>query len=407
MIRVCLCVCADIPKIEYKPEANLEDALCFRHYDASKIVLGKSMEEWLRFSVVYWHTFRGVGSDPFGPGTISRPWDDGTESLDNAKRRLNVAFQFFQKLGKTLKYYAFHDRDIAPEGKTLEETNANLDTVTDLALELQGKTGVKLLWATLKYYAFHDRDIAPEGKTLEETNANLDTVTDLALELQGKTGVKYMNGAATSPDVHVFAQAGAQVKKGLEIAKKLGAENFVFWGGREGYFSLLNTDLKKELDHYAAFLQMAVEYKKKIGFSGQLLIEPKPKEPTKHQYDYDALTVIAFLHTYGLEKDFKLNIEPNHTTLAGHGYEHDIVLSSKCVFSPLLHKHTVFNFLKTKQTFVFQERYSSFNQSLGEKIATGKCTLEECEAFIQENGVPTNTASGRQEKWENLLNCYL
>lgn len=211
-----------ISKIEYKPDAGPGDNLCFKHYNPQEVVMGKTMEDWCRFSVCFWHTFRGTGADPFGFPTISRHWDDGSNSLENAKRRLKAAFEFFEKLG--VKYYTFHDRDIAPEGENLEETNANLDQLTDLALELQEATGVKLLWATCNLFA----------------------------------NPRYMNGAASNPDAHAFAHAAAQVKKGLEIAKKLGAENFVFWGGREGYHTLLNTDVRRELDHMGRFFQMVV-----------------------------------------------------------------------------------------------------------------------------------------------------
>jgi len=281
-----------IGKIQYKPNAAPADSLAFKHYNATEIVHGRTMEEWLRFSVCYWHTFRGIGLDPFGAGTLVRSWEDGTDSLENAKRRMRVAFEFMSKLG--VKYWTFHDRDIAPEGANLEATNRNLDQLVDLADQLQKQTGIKLLWATCNLFS-HPR---------------------------------FMNGAATNPDAHVVAHAAAQLKKGLEIAKRLGAENYVFWGGREGYNSLLNTDVAAELSHMANFFKMAVAYAQKIGFTGQFLIEPKAKEPTKHQYDYDAMTVIAFLKTYNLDKHFKINVEPNHTTLAGHCHEHDIVLAS-------------------------------------------------------------------------------
>lgn len=281
-----------IGKVPFKADAGPTETLVFKHYNPSQVVMGRTMEDWLRFSVCFWHTFRGTGADPFGFPTLVRPWDDGSNSMANAKRRLRAAFEFFTKLG--VKYWCFHDRDIAPEGANLQETNKNLDEITDLALELQKKTGVKLLWATANLFAHP----------------------------------KFMNGAASNPDAHIFAAAAAQVKKCMEVAKKLGAENFVFWGGREGYHTLLNTNILKEQNHMGTFFKMAAEYKKKIGFTGVLLIEPKPKEPTKHQYDYDAMTVIAFLKHYGLEKDFKLNIEPNHTTLAGHGYDHDVVMAS-------------------------------------------------------------------------------
>jgi len=284
-----------IPTIKYEGPQS-QNVLAFKHYNADEKILGKTMKEWLRFSVCFWHTFRGAGADMFGAPTMKRPWDDATDSMENARRRLEVAFEFFTRLG--VPYYTFHDRDIAPEGRNLAETNRNLDEIAQLARQLQDKTGVKLLWGTANLFS-HPR---------------------------------YMNGAFTNPDVHVFAYAAAQVKKVLEITKMLGGENFVFWGGREGYQSLLNTDTKKELDHFAQFFRMIVNYKKKIGFTGQLLIEPKPREPTKHQYDYDAQTVISFLKTYGLENDFKLNIEPNHTTLAGHDYEHDLEIASRYGF---------------------------------------------------------------------------
>ncbi|KAH3773592.1 hypothetical protein DPMN_174954 [Dreissena polymorpha] len=261
-----------VKKIAVDPSAGRDNTLVFKHYNPSEKVHGRTMEEWLRFSVCFWHTFRGTGADPFGFPTLVRPWDDGSNSMANARRRLRAAFEFFTKLG--VKYWTFHDRDISPEGATLEETNRNLDEIADLALKLQQTTGVKLLWATSNLFA-HPR---------------------------------YMNGAASSPEAHVFAYGAAQVKKCMEVAKRLGAENFVFWGGREGYHTLLNTDIRKEQNHMAEFFRMAAAYKKKIGFTGTLLIEPKPKEPSKHQYDYDAMTVIAFLRTYGLENEYKASI---------------------------------------------------------------------------------------------------
>ena len=224
-----------------------KNPLAFHHYDRDEVVLGKSMREHLRFSVAYWHSFRSTGSDPFGAPTQVRPWDDGSDRLDNALRRMRVAFAFLQRLG--VEYYSFHDRDVAPEGETLEETNRNLDEVAKLAQTLQEDTGIRLLWGTANLFS-HPR---------------------------------YMNGAATNPDAHVFAHAAAQVKKAMEITHRLGGDNYVFWGGREGYQSLLNTDMKRELDHLARFLHMAAEHKKALGFTGTLLVEPKPMEPTKHQ----------------------------------------------------------------------------------------------------------------------------
>nr|XP_026689734.1 uncharacterized protein LOC100179799 isoform X2 [Ciona intestinalis] len=429
-----------VKKIPYKPDAKVDDVLCFRHYNESEVVMGKPMSDWLRFSVCYWHTFRGTGADPFGFPTLVRPWDDGTDSIENAERRMRVAFDFMSKLG--VKYWTFHDRDIAPEGVTLSETNANLDRLAELASQLQGETGIKLLWNTCNLFA-HPR---------------------------------YSNGAATNADAHVVAYAAAQVKKSLEIGKKLGAENFVFWGGREGYHTLLNTNVREELDNLANFFKMVVAYKKKIGFTGQFLIEPKPKEPSKHQYDYDAMTVIAFLKTYDLDKDFKLNIEPNHTTLAGHCHEHDVVMASAYNMLGSVDSNTgspdlgwdtdqfpmdVKNATMIMQTVLEQgglapgglnfdckvrrestdvidmmiahvgamdcfakalkiaakiredgvlgkmkkERYASFGSGLGLKIKTGTATLEECDSFIQENGEPAKL-SGKQEMFEAVLNRY-
>ncbi|HLU70470.1 MAG TPA: xylose isomerase, partial [Fibrobacteria bacterium] len=281
-----------IGKIKYEgPDSR--NFFAFKYYDADKVVGGKTMRDWLKFAVAYWHTFRGVGSDPFGPGTIKRPWEDGTNSIDNAKRRMDVAFEFFQKLGNP--YWCFHDRDIAPEGATLAESNKNLDAIIAHAKQWQKDSGVKLLWGTTNLFS----------------------------------NPRFMNGGATNPDAHVVAYAAAQVKKAMEVTHELGGEGYVFWGGREGYMSLLNTDMKRELDHFGRFLQLAVDYKKEIGFKGTLLIEPKPKEPTKHQYDFDSATVMGFLRTYGLEKEYQINVEANHATLAGHTFEHDLEIASR------------------------------------------------------------------------------
>jgi xylose isomerase len=262
--------------------------LAFHHYNPDEVVDGKKLSAHLRFSIAFWHSFRGVGSDPFGPGTIVRPWEKGTDAISIAKTRLDAAFEFFTKI--RAPFYCFHDRDIAPEGRSLAESNRNLDRLVAHAKDLQKATGVKLLWGTANLFS----------------------------------NPRYMCGAATNPDAHVFAYAAAQVKKALEVTKALGGENYVFWGGREGYETLLNTNLKREQDHLAAFLHMAVDYAKSIGFKGQFLIEPKPKEPTKHQYDFDVAAGIAFLRTYGLEQHFKFNIETNHATLAGHTFQHEI-----------------------------------------------------------------------------------
>src|SRR5438477_11137420 len=280
-----------IPTIPFEGPKS-KNPLAFKHYDANELVEGKTMREHLRFSVVYWHTFRNRLSDPFGVGTAIRPWDDGSESVENAQKRARVAFEFIEKLGAP--FYAFHDRDVAPEGKDLAQTNMNLDAVVSVLKEEQQRTGIELLWGTACLFA-HPR---------------------------------YVHGAATSCNADVFAYAAAQVKKALEVTQELGGVNYVFWGGREGYSNLYNTDLKRELDHLARFFHLAVDYKKKIGFTGQFLIEPKPKEPTTHQYDFDAAACINFLRAHGLAEHFKLNLETNHATLAGHTMLHEMEYTS-------------------------------------------------------------------------------
>ena len=434
----------NIPKITYNPKAKPTDTLVFRHYNADEVILGRPMAEWLRFAACYWHTFRGVGLDIFGGGTIKRDWDDGSQSVDNAKRRLRAAFEFFSKLG--VRFYTFHDRDIAPEGKNVAETNAILDELTDLAQQLQQSSGVQLLWGTANLFS-HPR---------------------------------YMNGAATNPDAHVFAYAAAQVKKAMEVTHKLGGVNYVFWGGREGFISYLNTDVKRELDHLAAFFHMAIQHKRDIGATFQLLIEPKPKEPTKHQYDYDAQTVIAFLKTYGLDKDIKLNIEPNHTTMAGHSYEHDCHMASAYGFLGSIDSNTgdtslgwdtdqfpmnlkdcsalvqiilnqggiapgglnfdckvrrestnledmfishiasmdVFAYALRKIAPLHQDkalsslikaRYSTYDSGIGASIESGKASFKDLEKYILEAGdkQEPKVTSGQQEHCEAILNNYL
>jgi len=269
-----------------------ENPLAFHHYNPTELFDGKTLKEHLRFSIAYWHSFRGVGSDPFGPGTIVRPWEQGADAMSIAKRRMDAAFEFFTKI--QAPFWCFHDRDIAPEGTTLAESNRNLDELVAHAKTLQKDTGVKLLWGTANLFS----------------------------------NPRYMCGASTNPDAHVFAYAAAQVKKALEVTHELGGENYVFWGGREGYETLLNTNLKREQDHLAAFMHMAVDYAKAIGFKGQFLIEPKPKEPTKHQFDFDVASGLAFLRTYGLDAHFKFNIETNHATLAGHTFQHEIEVAA-------------------------------------------------------------------------------
>lgn len=269
-----------------------QNPLVFKYYDENRVVAGKTMNDHFRFAIAYWHTFCGTGADPFGPGTHEFPWDESSDPLRAARDKLDAAFEFITKLG--VPYYCFHDRDMAPEGGCVKESEKNLMELVARAKEKQAESGVKLLWGTANVFS-HPR---------------------------------YMNGAATNPDFQVLAHAAAQVRAALDATVKLGGENYVFWGGREGYFTLLNTDTKRELGHLAMFLSKARDYGRKIGFEGTFLIEPKPMEPTKHQYDFDVSTVIGFLDRYGLADDFKLNIENNHATLAGHTFAHEIQVAA-------------------------------------------------------------------------------
>src|SRR5688572_28382548 len=277
----------EVDRVRYEGPKST-NPLAFRHYNPDEVVEGKPMRDHFRFGVAYWHTFRGTGSDPFGPGCAVRPWEDGSDSVEMAIKRVRVAFEFMEKLGTP--FYCFHDRDVAPEGKDLAESNANLDKVVKVLKEEQDRTGIKLLWGTANLFS----------------------------------NPRFVHGASTSPNADVFAYAAAQVKKALEVTHELGGSNYVFWGGREGYHNLLNTDMKRELDHLARFMHMAVDNAKELGFEGQFLFEPKPKEPTKHQYDFDAAACINFLRGYGLAKHVKVNIETNHATLAGHTMQHEL-----------------------------------------------------------------------------------
>ncbi|SEP82186.1 D-xylose isomerase [Virgibacillus subterraneus] len=276
----------DIGQIKYEG-ANSTNPFAFKFYNPEEKVGNKTVEEYLRFGVAYWHTFTMDGSDPFGAGTMVRPWDK-YKGMDLAKARLEAAFEFFEKLN--VPYFCFHDVDIAPEGSNLRETNKNLDTIVDLMKGYMKDSKTKLLWNTANNF----------------------------------THPRFIHGAASSNNADVFAYSAAKVKKGLEIGKELGAENYVFWGGREGYETLLNTDMKLEMDNLGRFFHMAVDYAKEIGFDAQFLIEPKPKEPTTHQYDFDVASGFAFLQNYDLQDHFKFNIEANHATLAGHTFEHEL-----------------------------------------------------------------------------------
>ena len=416
--------------------------LAFHHYNPDELVDGKPMSAHLRFSVAYWHAFRGTGADPFGPGTIQRPWELGTDAVSIAKVRMDAAFEFFQKI--RVPFYCFHDRDIAPEGKSLAESNRNLDRLVAHAKDLQKATGVKLLWGTANLFSNR----------------------------------RYMCGAATNPDAHVFAYAAAQVKKALDVTQALGGQNYVFWGGREGYETLLNTNLKREQDHLAAFLHMAVDYAKSIGFKGQFLIEPKPKEPTKHQYDFDVASGVAFLRTYGLEKHLKFNIETNHATLAGHSFQHEIEVAAahgmlgsidanagdellgwdtdqfntnvkelslamvsilragglgsgglnfdaklrRPSIDPedLFHAHIggmdayalAFKIARRiiadgKFSGFLQDRYASYDTGFGRDIAKGRVGFRELNKLVLTKLGEPKPRSGKQEYLENLLNTYL
>ena len=430
-----------IKSIRYEgPDSK--NPLAFKHYNPAELVEGRTMKEHLRFSVVYWHTMRGAGSDMFGVGTMKRPWEDGTNSLKMALKRVPVMFEFCQKLGAP--FYAFHDRDVAPEGRNLRESHRNLDVVVKELKKHQRETGLKLLWGTACLFV-HPR---------------------------------FLHGAATSCNADVFAYAAAQVMKALEVTHELKGEGYVFWGGREGYSTLWNTDMKRELDHLARFLHMAVDYKKEIGFKGQFYIEPKPKEPTKHQYDSDAAACLNFLRQYDLLGDLKLNIETNHATLAGHSMQHeletaiaanalgsidantgdpmlgwdtdqfptDIYLTTQCMLSvlkmggfstgglnfdakvrresfepiDLFHAHIggMDAFARGLKIAVairkdgrlgefIRERYSSWDSGLGVKIEKGKADFKELEAYVLKRGDAAPNVSGRQEFLENLINEFI
>jgi xylose isomerase len=280
-----------IGKINFEGRSS-DNPLAYKWYDENRIVAGKPMKEMLRYAVCYWHTFCNTGADPFGPGTKSFPWDENGDAISRAKDKMDAAFEFFTKLG--VPYYCFHDIDMVDEGSSIAEYEMRLQTLTDYAKEKQAASGVKLLWGTANVFS----------------------------------NPRYMNGASTNPDFAALAYAGTQIKNAIDATIALKGENYVFWGGREGYLTLLNTDMKREKDHLAQFLHTAKDYARRNGFTGTFFIEPKPCEPTKHQYDYDSETVIGFLRHYGLDKDFKLNVEVNHATLAGHTFQHELQVAA-------------------------------------------------------------------------------
>ena len=419
--------------------------LGFRVYEPDRLVLGKRMEEHLRFAVCYWHTFCWPGNDVFGDGTFDRPWMDGGQGADEmalAHQKLDVAFEFFEKLGAP--FFCFHDRDIAPEASTYRESAARLDEMIDAAAAKMETTGIRLLWGTANLFG-HPR---------------------------------YAAGAATNPDPEVFAYAAAQVKHVLEATHRLGGENYVLWGGREGYETLLNTDLRQESDQLGRFLSLVAEHKHKIGFDGTLLIEPKPHEPTKHQYDSDVASIHGFLQKYDLEGEYRINIEVNHATLAGKSFQHEIatavghgILGSidanrgdpqngwdtdqfpnsveemtlalyeilrggglqtgginfdarlrrqsidpndlfhahvgamDVVAESLVHAVTLIE-EATLQKFV-DARYAGWQSGLGKEIADGKQSLESLHAVVADGGIEPEPRSGRQEMLENRVNAIL
>ena len=281
-----------IGEIKFEGAAS-DNPLAFKYYNPDQIVAGKTMREHFKFAIAYWHTFCGQGSDPFGPGTQNFPWDQSSDAVQAAKDKADAAFEFVTKMG--FGYYCFHDYDLIAEGATFGESEKRILTITEYLKEKQAASGVKLLWGTANCFS----------------------------------NPRYMNGASTNPDFNVVARAGGQIKLALDATIALGGENYVFWGGREGYMSLLNTDMGRELDHMGTFLAKARDYARAQGFKGNFFIEPKPMEPMKHQYDFDCATAIGFLRQYGLENDFKMNIEVNHATLAQHTFQHEIDVAAQ------------------------------------------------------------------------------
>lgn len=430
----------NVPQIQYEGPQS-QNPLAFRHYNPDEVVGEKTMREHLRFAAAYWHVMRNDLSDPFGAGTALTPWDNGSESLENALQRVPVFFEFLNKI--QIDYYCFHDRDVSPEGDSLTTTHRHFQRVVEELKTNQEATGKKLLWGTACLFA-HPR---------------------------------YAQGAATSPQADVFAYAASQVKHALEATHHLGGLGYVFWGGREGYASLLNTDMKRELDHLATLLHLAVDHAKKIGFTGQFYIEPKPREPSTHQYDSDAAACINFLREYDLLDHFKLNIETNHATLAGHTMEHelDVAIAADALGSidanrgdtligwdtdqfptniydttqvmlrvlqigglktgglnfdakrrreshepeDLFYAHIggmdafarglkiAHNIIKDGKLSDFvQQRYASYDQGIGAQIETKSTSLQALDEYAQSIPAP-QLPSGRQELLENLFNDYL
>lgn len=429
-----------IKQVKYEGKDS-RNPLAFKYYDENRLIAGKTMKEHLRFAVAWWHTFCGTGADPFGPGTKNFPWLKNPDALQAARDKMDAGFEFISKIGAP--FYCFHDFDIAPEGKTIAESERNLKEMVNYAKHKQTETGAKLLWGTANLFS-HPR---------------------------------YMNGAATNPDFAVVTYAATQVKAALEATVELGGENYVFWGGREGYGTLLNTNMKREREHMARFLHMARDYGRKIGFKGTFLIEPKPMEPSKHQYDFDCATVIGFLREFDLVNDFKLNIEVNHATLALHTFTHELQVASDAGLlgsidanrgdyqngwdtdqfpnniyevteamliilevggfntgginfdakvrrnstdlEDIFYAHVggmdtfarallIANEILEKSDYrkIRKERYASFNTGNGALFEQGRLTLEQLRDLAVKSGEPQQV-SGRQELMENIINQYI
>lgn len=422
-----------IEKIKFEGKES-KNPLAFRYYDANKVVYGKTMAEWFKFSMAWWHTLCAEGGDPFGGGTQNHPWVGASDAVQAAKDKMDAGFEFMQKMG--IEYYCFHDIDLVDEGSSIDEYEANLKAIVEYAKQKQAETGIKLMWGTANVFS----------------------------------PARYMNGASTNPDFDAAARAMLQIKNAIDATIALGGRGYVFWGGREGYMSLLNTDMKREKQHMGRMLQMARDYGRAKGFKGVFLIEPKPMEPMKHQYDVDAETVIGFLKEFGLENDFKLNIEVNHATLAGHTFEHElqcavdagmlgaidanrgdvqngwdtdqfpvdvfeltqammVVLKGDGMkgcgtnFDAKIRRNSTDNedlFIahigamdvmaraleESPLPDMLKARYASFDAGKGKEFEEGKLTFEDVYAYAKANGEPKQI-SGKQELYEAIVNMYI
>ena len=409
-----------IEKIKFEGKDS-KNPMAFRYYDAEKVINGKKMKDWLKFAMAWWHTLCAEGGDQFGGGTKQFPWNGENNPVQAAKNKMDAGFEFMQKMG--IEYYCFHDVDLVTEADTIEEYEANLKEIVAYAKQKQAETGIKLLWGTANVFGH----------------------------------ARYMNGAATNPDFDVVARAAVQIKNAIDATIELGGSNYVFWGGREGYMSLLNTDQKREKEHLAQMLMIARDYARARGFKGTFLIEPKPMEPTKHQYDVDTETVIGFLKAHGLDKDFKVNIEVNHATLAGHTFEHELAVA---VDNDMLgsidanrgdyqngwdtDQFPIDNYELTQAMMqiirndledifiahiagmdamaralesaanllnespykkMLADRYASFDAGKGKEFEDGKLSLEDLVSYAKTNGEPKQT-SGKQELYEAIVAMY-